>query len=385
MSRLSALADRFEDLWKARKSKSAEELAELAQQLDEAHGPWDPKHGSRAEAVPHYIEHGRTRAASLHREAPEGSPQFLAAKLASDIAMTNGLQGPRVARTSSEGDTIQGPLDEEHLRRYATKWAEHQSRMEFVQYRAKQPERIEFLRPSTVVLRRLKEMQSEGHARTHADPTDLRTIHAGVEHAARSGKVPQGLENRYRVMHEALKISHETHFDAERPGPFKPSFAGMDTGALQAMKIGAEHLHELGLHESQQTLLPVITSALASHEKHPFHKVTSYNRGITAVAYPNLHPIGSPEADHQDQVYARMFSAHLRNQETQKPSVKLPESVEPPKPAMPASFEEYSQRQEAGETFSPEVHLHMALQRRVKKAFGAATLYKSWKTWRAYE
>lgn len=409
MSLLRAWHDRCAALFKARKPAA---LSDVAARLDEHFGPWPEHMGSRADAVAHVEAIGRAKALGLSDALP-GTPEHKAYTFVTDQK--------RYARANSarlpvrQGDSLTGPIDQTHITHYAGQWATHNRRLEHSprgkplevagsdgevmtlrrNIHSRKP--MQFRVPT--VERRMAHMRAAGHAEPFATSDDLRTLHAGVQHAIHAGAVSEADANRYHVMRAAMTIVENDHPESYPGLPFKPSWAAMDTGALRAMHAGAEHLGHAGFADAKERLVPVLRSALSAHDAHPF--LTTTSEGRVAVPYPSLHPIGSKKHQVQAMSRSRLFAAadsaqghapELTAQASSKPAVKAaaaPES-EPAAPSM--TWEEYRARSERGEKIDDATRNRLEKEQyekrkaakaaQVEKAFAAASLLKAFRAWR---
>jgi hypothetical protein len=399
VTRLDALYSHLEDLWKARKPKSADQILETVKDMESSLGPWGEEHGSRAEAVAHYLEHGRMNAVKLHKDAPVGTPQAKAAKLASDLR--GWARVGKIKKLDATGDTLQD-LDDEHLKAHSSSWANHHDLMDNASPGSMEIEKRTGTtfgnRPvqlrSNLVNQRIKYMQAQGHREPFASLEDLKTLNVGVERAVNAGRLTTGQANRFRVMNAAVGILHRSHKDSGSTLPFQPSYAAMDTGALEAMKVGAEHLDEMGFPEHKARLAPLLSSAVESHAKHGFIPYDRARRDRSiAVAYPNLHPIGSPEHLRQKDVYGGIQNQATRRRGAPAKQSPVAAPVVPAAPAapveIPKSHEEYMATLAPGQKPDPimttkiERNMRALKSAKIEKAFNTAVLFKSWQSWRA--
>lgn len=407
MTRLRSWHEHCASLFKARKPAK---LTDVAARLDEHFGPWPQEMGSRAEAAAHVESIGRAKALTLAGSAP-GTPEHKAHTFVTDQKKFARAHSSRNA-VPAFNDTLTGPIDKDHVEHYSNLWATHNTLLEHsdrgkkievanedgdaVQMRTVPRGRAPMqLRTYTTALR-VKAMRAAGHAEPFATPDDLKTLHAGVEHAIHSGAVSESDANRYHVMRAAVGKVERQHADAYPGLPFKPSWAAMDTGALRAMRAGADHLHHAGFPDAKDRLGSVLSSALDSHDKHPFTpKLGDENR---SRPYPALHRIGSKQHQLQERSWAQSMATldKRRGIASEQPATPTPAKTAQaaaPKPIeLPASYADYKSRSDRGETFAPEVHTKMERMRmqerqaakaaKVEKAFSGATLYKALLAWR---
>jgi hypothetical protein len=411
MSRLLELYASFDDLWKGRKAKTPAQLNDMATEMDGTLGKWPEGHGTRQEAVQHFVRLGR-KASLGHKDAAPGSPEHMAYRFATDQL--------KHARAIPLNDTLTGAIDKEHLAHYSAHWQDHFDRLDHAPRVTREINDVPMpvlpgknqagkVRQSRTLIgeKRIKRIKASGQSHI-ATMDDLNTIHTGVERAIQTGKVPEGDANRYHVMRSALQEVHRRH-PQTRPGmPFEPSYASMDTTALKVMHTGVEHLDDAGFRETKTRLGPMLASALDAHTAHPF--VTDGRRasmkGTVSLAYPTLHPIGS--VAHRSQASAlsnlasrvgrsradketKQFVATQRTKEKEKKAVKAQAQAkaEAVKASEPKSWSEFQDRQAKGESFAPEINTRMERLRRAERAantlersLASARLLKALKTWR---
>jgi hypothetical protein len=208
-------------------------------------------------------------------------------------------------------------------------------------------------------------------------------------------------------MHAALHLNAKRHPESYPGLPFRPSWGALDTTALKVMRVGAGHLHHVGLGETQQRLTPVLDAALAAHESHPFAKRSGDNavlRDKVFFEYPKLHPIGSKEYDMQEAGRAQLMRTTDRRRT--KATLDVAAHATAPIPAAstapsgyvePKTYEEYKQRADAGEAF-PDATIHTRMSKLRRQGASAtavaqakselaqdvrkALIYDAWLVWR---
>lgn len=373
MSRLSAWLEQCSTLWKARKPA---DLNALAQQMDETLGPWSE--GNRADAIKHVERIGR-RAATTMRGAVPGTPEHDAHRFMMDLYRLNTTKRTSHAILPS-GDTLKEPADKAHIAHYGNQWADHFDTLS----RA--------TNTNGAISKRARMIGPQHVITSH----DLGVLSAGVSRAVHLGRVSTEGANRFHVMHQALKVAEQRHPESYPGTPFKPSYAALDTGALETMRVGAEHVHEMGFSADKERLTSVLDSAIAAHKEHPFAPRSTKYRPRVIAGYPSLHPIGSDAHRKQGMSIALRNAALDRRHET--PAPKAPKATPvsaaeaSPKFAEPTSWDEYKQRQESGEDFESHFKRDPGLRSRmeglnprrqkVQKAFDAQLLLRSWYSWR---
>lgn len=402
MSRLHSWYEHCAELWKGRKRV---DLSDLAGRMDADLGAWPSEMGSRAEAASHAQRLGvSNRTVGALKDAVPGTDehkvhQFF--KDAASYARRKTVRNPVVMG----GDTLTGEIDKPHLEHFTAMFADHHSALDFVPNKAGGASWTlngGAMRVRTMgVRRRNQAMHTAGHSPVHT-MDDLDTLHTGVEHAIKAGKVDVAHANRYHVMRGALRRVAATWADQYPNDKFMPSWGAMDTTALRVMRTGADHLDATGFGEAKARLQPVLDAAIAAHEAHPLRQRTDRKgaKDVSAHDYPGLHKIGS------DSYWKQMsqVAGDSRRRDSRRGAATseidaashVPAAIKAPaKPAPaaeapafkePSSYDEYKQRVEAGEKFEPGLTMKMErqrmLERRTRKSFAAHTFYKAWLDWR---
>lgn len=413
MSTLRGWYEHCAELWKGRKRV---DLTELAGSMDEALGAWPAEMGSRADAASHAQKLGvSNRTFGALKDAAPGTPehkvhQFF--KDAASYARRKSLRRPVVA----SGDSLTGEIDKQHLSHYAGLYANHHADIDFIDQRNKFEGRAKssVQKPTgEVVAVRLRARRvsnrnaligAAGHNPIHT-MDDLDVLHAGAEHAIRSGAVSAPHANRYRVMREAMQRVSRTWSESYPNDKFEPSWGAMDTTALRVMRAGVDHLDAAGFTGAKSRYQPLLDAAISAHEKVPFRPrdQRKHAKNDTTSEYPYLHPIGSEAywKQHSQLTADSARTDRRRKRQTQgvDAAAHVPAAVKTAKPSAPAasapetasvkepaSYDEYKQRVEAGEKFEAGLTMKMErqrmLERRTRKSFAAHTFYKAWQTWR---
>lgn len=394
----------FEDLLSLEKARKKVDLHKLASDMDSSLGPWPKEMGARAEAVEHVLKFGRSQSLQLKDAAP-GTPEHKAYTFVRDARAHAAKKSPAVvsSRKASFGtDSLEGPIDKEHIDHYANVWSDHHFNLEN-KTSAKSTDaetgRLvtrsgrKIQARSLVVTRRMNHMSGAGAKDLIASSDDLDTIHSGVDRAIQAGKVPVADANRYHVMRATLKRAESRHKESYPGVPFKPSYASMDTAALRTMRTGLDHLHETGFAGARERLTPSVSAALASHDAHPFVDPSRKSAAVTGFAYPALHKIGSTQhSGQQDAISRQRKRLDTARGFTSEPGPKsapakaAPAAAAPKELELPGSYDEYRSRVDRGEKFEPAVHTRMEKlrieQRRasLNKSLASNALVKSLRT-----